>query len=1038
MFRINLILSIVFVTLVIVVLFCDQQIYCEEQIQSSSASTKSTLDQSRIVRLNKRTVRSTESTTTNRPVTTSTISTTVKKKISSKKKSIPKSISTPSITTVFPFSITSNDDVIHHESNHKSITDSYRTLDSSSLRNEATISSVEDFSTTPSSTTTVSLPTKNDKVEEEEEEAEESESSNNEDDEDDPWADVEDDDNPKSSNVVDRMRQLREESLSVPYSLTTSHLNETISRVIDAYHIIDTHFLPTRETWEKLLGLVTSLDVSVQPECFASYFQGVSGFRGYQTWAYRFLDVRGRFPESGTLHGKFSSFGEWEECLNLESPQSSATGLIVKSQYCMLEVKVPFPDVRNLEELKSVVSKDHPWFQGVRKFLRNYRLHNLFTPYKMIELLQMTNGTVYRAGLCVPKLCKVHEIENLLINLTYPIFKMPLQLGPNCYKLDDPYKFKPHQLFAMTIMTALIAFVILCTIIEFYNISYDRTTAKNNIKLGNVMFQHDMIMKPNLFLYSFSAITNTRSLLKHSRFSSLDSLKFLFMIYIHLYNYYNLQSTIGFVTLKRIFTTYPSVSMRNDRYTWFRTSLPFEPIFIISGLIIGFNIHQKIKTSFFYSNYFLYVGRLWIQFAITYIGSVLFIYLLPMMSQGPVWDHGMAWLDGCINPRIVLNGLIFISNYNVQIYTPGAKHSAILPFCNPPTWLTSALIQLLIIAPILVYIANQMTKRMTYIFFIFLIILGFAFNLMPYFLFGIKPDVHFLEFETLYETMISHSWYRYGTNVYIGCFLMGIMAGYLLVEFKVLLRFEIETTVLVVSFLLIQLTIAVNNIFWRLDKPPSLFLTLTWHTLIRFLGSMGFTSIFFLIASNRCSLFNRFLECLPLRIVSRLAYSYFMVHILVVFYRIFSTKEVHSMSDSQMLQNFLIDVLCTLILAYIFYCMIECPCVNLLNWSQGKIFYDVEHIQPNQSKKSSLYNGTFAINNNNSYNNINNNNNNNNNINIDYQNSSYQSPQSNVDGKNKPIDLKEMGRSVTEITIPSPSSTTTNMDRMEEIQNEKF
>ncbi|KPM07480.1 hypothetical protein QR98_0059740 [Sarcoptes scabiei] len=744
MFRINLILSIVFVTLVIVVLFCDQQIYCEEQIQSSSASTKSTLDQSRIVRLNKRTVRSTESTTTNRPVTTSTISTTVKKKISSKKKSIPKSISTPSITTVFPFSITSNDDVIHHESNHKSITDSYRTLDSSSLRNEATISSVEDFSTTPSSTTTVSLPTKNDKVEEEEEEAEESESSNNEDDEDDPWADVEDDDNPKSSNVVDRMRQLREESLSVPYSLTTSHLNETISRVIDAYHIIDTHFLPTRETWEKLLGLVTSLDVSVQPECFASYFQGVSGFRGYQTWAYRFLDVR----ESGTLHGKFSSFGEWEECLNLESPQSSATGLIVKSQYCMLEVKVPFPDVRNLEELKSVVSKDHPWFQGVRKFLRNYRLHNLFTPYKMIELLQMTNGTVYRAGLCVPKLCKVHEIENLLIN---------------------------------------------------------------------------------------------------------RSLKFLFMIYIHLYNYYNLQSTIGFVTLKRIFTTYPSVSMRNDRYTWFRTSLPFEPIFIISGLIIGFNIHQKIKTSFFYSNYFLYVGRLWIQFAITYIGSVLFIYLLPMMSQGPVWDHGMAWLDGCINPRIVLNGLIFISNYNVQIYTPGAKHSAILPFCNPPTWLTSALIQLLIIAPILVYIANQMTKRMTYIFFIFLIILGFAFNLMPYFLFGIKPDVHFLEFETLYETMISHSWYRYGTNVYIGCFLMGIMAGYLLVEFKVLLRFEIETTVLVVSFLLIQLTIAVNNIFWRLDKPPSLFLTLTWHTLIRFLGSMGFTSIFFLIASNRCS-----------------------------------------------------------------------------------------------------------------------------------------------------------------------------------------
>lgn len=35
----------------------------------------------------------------------------------------------------------------------------------------------------------------------------------------------------------------------------------------------------------------------------------------------------------------------------------------------------------------------------------------------------------------------------------------------------------------------------------------------------------------------------------------------------------------------------------------------------------------------------------------------------------------------------------------------------------------------------------------------------------------------------------------------------------------------------------------------------------------------------------------------------------------------------------------------TLILAYLFYCLIECPCVNLLNWSQGKIFFDVEHVK---------------------------------------------------------------------------------------------
>ena len=45
----------------------------------------------------------------------------------------------------------------------------------------------------------------------------------------------------------------------------------------------------------------------------------------------------------------------------------------------------------------------------------------------------------------------------------------------------------------------------------------------------------------------------------------------------------------------------------------------------------------------------------------------------------------------------------------------------------------------------------------------------------------------------------------------------------------------------------------------------------------------------------------------------------------------------------------------TLLLAYLFYCMIECPCVNILNWSQGKIFYDIEHVQSNE-KLSSLQN----------------------------------------------------------------------------------
>lgn len=44
----------------------------------------------------------------------------------------------------------------------------------------------------------------------------------------------------------------------------------------------------------------------------------------------------------------------------------------------------------------------------------------------------------------------------------------------------------------------------------------------------------------------------------------------------------------------------------------------------------------------------------------------------------------------------------------------------------------------------------------------------------------------------------------------------------------------------------------------------------------------------------------------------------------------------------------------TMLLAYLFYCIIECPIVNLLNLFQGKIFYDVKNYKPRPSTSGDL------------------------------------------------------------------------------------
>lgn len=125
----------------------------------------------------------------------------------------------------------------------------------------------------------------------------------------------------------------------------------------------------------------------------------------------------------------------------------------------------------------------------------------------------------------------------------------------------------------------------------------------------------------------------------------------------------------------------------------------------------------------------------------------------------------------------------------------------------------------------------------------------------------------------------------------------------------------------------------------------------------------------------------RFLEWHPFQAVSRLSYSYFMVHILVVFYRIFSVREVYAMTNSMMvsisiafyifpilessislqLQNFILDFLLTLIVAYLFYCMVECPIVNLLNLYQGKIFYDIQQYKPRGENNNNNNNNNIEL-----------------------------------------------------------------------------
>ncbi len=116
----------------------------------------------------------------------------------------------------------------------------------------------------------------------------------------------------------------------------------------------------------------------------------------------------GRPLTSGFAEGIQSNFGEFSECLSIESP-TTEDKTTIKGQYCLMKAIMPFPSIASYTEEDSKVDKG--LYSGL---LDHYKLHKLSTVRAFIEALNLSNGTIFRMGVCIPSVCSAQEFENLM------------------------------------------------------------------------------------------------------------------------------------------------------------------------------------------------------------------------------------------------------------------------------------------------------------------------------------------------------------------------------------------------------------------------------------------------------------------------------------------------------------------------------------------------------------------------------------------------------------------------------------------------
>ncbi len=122
------------------------------------------------------------------------------------------------------------------------------------------------------------------------------------------------------------------------------------------------------------------------------------------------FDSMGKIP-SGLAEGVSTSFGEYDECLDIES-DSSERGHQFYGQYCLAKLLIP----KNL--LNSLVF-DHKSLNFTHKISDEMKdlnsfMHSNVDKIKLILAFNSVNFSLFRSGFCIPSTCNALEIGNAI------------------------------------------------------------------------------------------------------------------------------------------------------------------------------------------------------------------------------------------------------------------------------------------------------------------------------------------------------------------------------------------------------------------------------------------------------------------------------------------------------------------------------------------------------------------------------------------------------------------------------------------------
>ncbi|XP_071034404.1 nose resistant to fluoxetine protein 6-like isoform X2 [Parasteatoda tepidariorum] len=352
-----------------------------------------------------------------------------------------------------------------------------------------------------------------------------------------------------------------------------------------------------------------SLTTNISQNCTNSLFEYLNGLRNMKTWAFKMLDSSGKIP-NGVMGGNPTAFGDFDTCLQIESPSQSFHG-----QYCRIDLNLPLPERPSMTSIEMPVEI----------------IHNLFEPNTLMNNLAKFAQYFYIAhpslNACLPSSCSKEDVAALFSNImVYLKIDNKVNLPVHCEVKED-LAFTAMEIFIFILFSFLICLVVLGTSLDIL--------IRNNQKNDFEKKEKSAGIKA---LLCFSLYTNFINLVKKDNnpdtlrvFHGLRVLSMTWIVWGHSYLVVN-------------YRVYDGVFHgQNFRKDFFFQTVPFgfsavENFFFMSSVLLSYiciRMRGKVDMKL------LFLKR-YLRLTPTMMLVVAFYAIVGRFGSGPLWKETVA------------------------------------------------------------------------------------------------------------------------------------------------------------------------------------------------------------------------------------------------------------------------------------------------------------------------------------------------------------------------------------------------------------